>query len=92
MSFVAWVIAMVGPVAARMLAAFGVTLITMTGAVVSVTTLKDAVAASIGALPVGMLQMGGLMGLWEACGIWLGTYTFLLTWKTTAGFTAIAKK
>lgn len=91
MTIATWLVAMVGPLLARLLVALGVTLVTITGATVAVTTLADQVKGSIGGLPSDALQLGGLLGCWQAIGIMLGAITFILTFKAASGFMSLAK-
>ncbi len=87
----AFLIGMVGPLAARLLTAFGVSLITLTGFVAAVDALKTAVTSNISGLPAASIQLAGLFGFWEALGMFFGCITFIVTWRTTKGFMAIAR-
>jgi hypothetical protein len=92
MTIAAWLIAMVGPMAARVLASMGFGLVALTGATVAIDTLKSSIKTYITGLPADALALGGLMGVWEAIAILLGAMTFCLTWKATAGFWTLARK
>ncbi len=91
MSIAAFLVAMVGPMATRLLAALGVSLITLTGLVVTTQALHDQVLTSLGGLPSAALQLGGLFGIWESLGIIFGAITFVITWRSTKGFMGLAK-
>lgn len=91
MNLSAWIVAMVGPIAARVLSSLGLSMVVLTGAVAAFDTLLDQVIANIGGMPAATLQLGGLMGLWEGIGIYLGALTFALTWASSKGFWALAK-
>ncbi|MEO6028465.1 MAG: DUF2523 family protein [Candidatus Binatia bacterium] len=91
MTIAAFLIAMVGPLLSRILVSLGVSLITITGLTVVATTLKGQVTGAIGGMPAAVVQLGGLFGLWEAGGMIFGTITFLIAWKGTSGFMALAK-
>ncbi len=91
MPIAAFLIAMVGPMIARIIASLGMSLIVLTGLTVAMTTIKTMVTSKIGSFPAWALQMGGLMGIWEAVGIGFGAITFVVTWHATKGFWALAK-
>jgi hypothetical protein len=91
MSIAAWLVAMVGPLVARVLLALGLSVVTLSGATVALGTLKTNITGYIGGLPADALAIGGLMGIWEALGIVLGAMTFCITWRATAGFWKLAK-
>jgi len=91
MSLASFLVGMVGPLAARWLAAMGLSLISVTGLSVAYATLKAQVIAGVGGLPAVGLQLGGLFGLWECIGIILGAYVFVLTWRGTSGVWKLAK-
>jgi hypothetical protein len=86
-----FLLGLVGPMMARWLTAMGFTLITVTGLAVAYGTLKSQVISGIGGLAGQAIQLGGLMGIWEALGIILGAFVFVLTWRGTAGFWRLAK-
>lgn len=91
MSIAAFLVAMVGPLVARLLTALGVSLVTVTGLVAAAAALKSAVLSGIGGLPAAAVQLGGLFGLWQALGIILGAVTFVLAYRATSGFIMLAK-
>ena len=92
MSIAAFLVAMVGPLLARIIASLGISLITLTGATIALSTLKSTITSNIGAVPSDVMGIAGLMGIWQAIGIVLGAMTFCVTWKGTTGFMALAKK
>ncbi len=91
MSIAAFLVAMVGPLAARLLAAFGVSLVTLGGLVAATTTLRGIITTNLGNLPIDGLELCGLFGVWTCMGLALGAVTFVITWKSTTGFMALAK-
>ena len=91
MTLAAFLIGLVGPVMARWIAAMGFSLVTVTGLSVAYSTLKAQVISGIGGLPAVGIQLGALMGIWEALGIILGAFVFVLTWRGTSGFWRLAK-
>lgn len=92
MNLVAFLVGMVGPLAAQLIVSLGVSLITLTGLTVAVGALKTQVINNLSGLPLAGLQLAGLYGAWTALGMVFGCITFVLTWRSTKGFTAIAKK
>ena len=91
MTIAAFLVAMVGPMLARMLTALGVSLVTMAGLVAATAALKATLISQLGSLPGDGLQLAGLFGIWTAVGLALGSITFVITWRTTTGFMALAK-
>lgn len=91
MNLAAFLVGMVGPLMARWLASMGLSLVTVTGLATAYAALKANVIAGIGGLPAAGMQLGGLMGIWEALGIILGAFVFVLTWRSTSGFWRLAK-
>ena len=91
MSIAAFLVAMVGPLAARLLTAFGVSLVSIGGLVAATTALKGVITQSLGAIPGDVLQLLGLLGVWTCIGLVFGAITFVLTWRQTTGFIALAK-
>lgn len=91
MNFVSFILAMVGPIAARLLAACGLSLVTMVGLTLTASTLKTVITSNLSALPAAAIGLGGLYGFWEAIGLVLGAITFVLTWNATKGVWSLAK-
>lgn len=91
MSLAAFLVGLVGPLAARWLAAMGLSLVSVVGLTAAYATLKAMVIANIGGLPAAAIQLGGLFGIWEALGIILGAFVFVMTWRGTSGFWKLAK-
>jgi hypothetical protein len=87
----AFLVGMVGPLMARWLASMGLSLVSVTGLVVAYGALKAQVISNIGGLPEKGVQLAGLMGIWEALGIVLGAFVFVMTWRGTSGFWKLAK-
>lgn len=91
MSFAAWLVAMVGPLMARLLTALGVQLVYLTGATAAIAAIKSQMVDNLNSLPSAGLQLLGLFGVWHSIGIALGCFTFVMTWKSTKGFIGLAK-
>lgn len=91
MNLAAFLVGLVGPLMARWLASMGLSLVVLAGLTGAVTQFKSQIVSNLGGLPLATLQLGGLMGLWEAVGIWLGAITFVVTWQSTKGFWTLAK-
>ena len=91
MTLAAFLVGMVGPLMARWLAAMGLSLVSVTGLVVAYGALKAQVITNIGGLPAKGVQLAGLFGIWEALGIVLGAFVFVMTWRGTSGFWRLAK-
>lgn len=91
MPIAAFLVAMVGPILTRILASLGVSLITLVGLVAAVSALKAGVMSNIGQLPAATVQLAGLYGIWTALGMVFGAITFVITWRSTKGFMALAK-
>lgn len=91
MNLAAFLVGLVGPLMARWLASVGLSLVVLTGLTSAVSALKAQIISNLSGLPAVAVQLGGLMGLWEAIGIWLGAVTFVITWQSTKGFWTLAK-
>ena len=91
MSIAAFLVGMVGPMVARLLTALGVSLVTMAGLVAATTVLKTTMINNLANLPGDGLQLAGLFGIWSCLGLAFGSITFVITWKSTTGFMALAK-
>jgi hypothetical protein len=91
MNLAAFLIGLVGPVMARWLSAMGMSLISVAGMTAAYATLKAQVISNIGGLPAQAIALGGLFGIWEAVGIILGAFVFVMTWRGTSGFWRLAK-
>lgn len=91
MNLSAFLVGLVGPLMARWLASMGLSLIVLAGLTGAVTQLKAQILSDLNGLPLVALQLGGLFGLWEAIGVWLGAITFVVTWQSTKGSWTLAK-
>jgi hypothetical protein len=91
MQIAAFLVAMVGPLLVRLLASLGVSLITITGLVATTALLKSTMISALGGVPGDGLQLAGLFGIWTCVGLALGSITFVVTFKATSGFMALAK-
>ncbi len=91
MTLAAFLVAMVGPLVARILTSLGLSLVALAGLTVAYDQLKSTIMASIGGLPAAAVQLGGLYGIWECVGLVLGAVTFCITWNATSGFWRLAR-
>lgn len=91
MNLASFIVGLVGPVMARWLASAGLSLVVLAGLTAASAQLKAQIISNLGGLPLVAIQLGGLFGLWEAVGIWLGAITFVITWQSTKGFWTLAK-
>lgn len=91
MNLASFLVGLVGPLMARWLASVGLSLVVLTGLTSAVSALKTQITTDLSGLPLAALQLGGLFGLWESLGIWLGAVTFVITWQSTKGFWSLAK-
>jgi len=91
MNLAAFLVAMVGPLTARILASLGLSLVSLAGLTTAYAALKAQVVSGIGGLPATAIQLGGLLGIWQAIGILLGALVFVMTWRGTSGFWKLAK-
>jgi len=91
MTLAAFLVGLVGPLMARWLAAMGLSLVTVAGLSAAYAALKSQVIANIGGLPAATVQLAGLLGIWEAVGIVLGSFVFVITWRASGGFWKLAK-
>lgn len=76
--------ALAAPMAMRVLLALGISVLTIGGAAVAVSSLKDAVLGAFAGAPLVVLQLIGLGGGWVALGALLGSVSFSLAlWSLT---------
>lgn len=68
----AWLVAMVGPLAARLLTVLGFQVVTITGLTASISALKTVFLTHLGAVPAAGLQLALLGGVGEGLGIIFG--------------------
>lgn len=87
----AFILGLIGPVMSRILAALGMSLVTMTGLAVAVDNLRGALLDGVNGMPMEALMILGLFGAWHALAIVLAAITFVVAWQTTKGFTAVVK-
>lgn len=81
MNFAAFLASMAAPIVARVLMALGFSVITVTGVTLAIDQLKTMVVSNIGAAPVAILQLGGMLGAWQGLGMVFGAITFAITLK-----------
>lgn len=91
-SIATWLVAMVGPLAAQLLLSLGMSIVVLTGATAAFSTIKTQIITNISAMPAQVIGLGGLFGIWTALGMYFGAMTFCLTWRSSTGFWALAKK
>lgn len=91
MNFASWLIAMVGPLVARVLVTLGLSMVVTAGVSLVATALKSQVLQHLGAMPLASVQLLGLFGVWEALGMWFGALTFAVAWHSTAGSWRLAR-
>ena len=92
MTVAQFLIALVGPMVARVLSTLGITIVVLAGLTAAATTIKSMVITNLSGLPLAALQLGGLYGLWQGIGMVFGGITFVMSWKAAAGFWAMAAK
>jgi hypothetical protein len=82
-----WLAALAGlasPILARVLIALGFSVVTITGAVAVLGTLKSQLLDMLGTAPSGALMLAGLGGAWVGLGMVLGACTFAVSvWGLT---------
>ncbi|WP_418117776.1 DUF2523 family protein [Variovorax sp. 350MFTsu5.1] len=77
-----WLLAMMEPLIAKVLATLGFSVITIVGMESVVAQLKAQIVAQMGALPVDVLNFALFMGIGKAIGIIFGACTTkLLLWS-----------
>lgn len=76
MKFGTWLLAMMQPMVAKVLLALGFQVVTITGVVVSVTTLKNLFVSHMGVVPAAGFQLAMLAGCGEGFGMIFGAITF----------------
>jgi len=67
------------PILARVLLALGMAAVTIVGVDASFGALKSLVLAQFAGFPVAVVQLGGLMGVWQGIGIVIGAATWCVT-------------
>lgn len=73
-----WLLAMVTPLAGKLLVALGFQVVTITGVVASIAAVKALFLAHLGAVPAAGLQLALLGGFGEAMGMVFGAIAFRL--------------
>ena len=79
MNLYAFFATLAGPIAARVLMAMGMGVVTVTGVTAAVDTLKTTILQNLGNGPTAALQLAGLSGCWVALGLVFGAVTFAVT-------------
>lgn len=84
MGFLAGLLSLAGPIAARVLIALGFSVVTIVGVDAGINALKTQIVSSLSSGPAAGIQLAGLMGCWVALGWVFGGVTFALTyWSIT---------
>jgi hypothetical protein len=91
MNWASWLVTLVGPLAARVLVAMGINVVFFTGLTVAVNSITTNVQSNLSGLPLGTLQLAGLFGVWEALGMILGGFTFVLAYRAVSSSFVLAK-
>lgn len=73
-----WLLAMVTPLAGRLLVALGFQVVTITGVALSIATVKGMFLTHLGQVPAAGLQLALLAGCGEAMGMIFGAIAFRL--------------
>jgi Protein of unknown function (DUF2523) len=81
-----------GPIAARVLMAMGMGVISVTGVTAAVDTLKAQIIDNLGAAPMAALQLAGLSGCWVALGLVFGAVTFAVTFAMLTKLSGFVSK
>ena len=92
MTWVTFLIGMVGPMVLRVLATLGMSVVTFTGVTAIVGTLVSQAQSSWAGLPAAVLGLGSLAGLPQALGIVCGAFTARATlWAVTSATKLVFK-
>jgi Protein of unknown function (DUF2523) len=74
--------ALAAPLAARVLMALGMGVITIGGVAASADAIKALVVSNLSSGPLAAVQLAGLSGMWVALGMVFGAVTFAVTFAT----------
>ena len=92
MTWVTFLIGMVGPMVLRVLATLGMSVVTFTGVTAIVGTLVSQAQASWAGLPSAVLGLGSLAGLPQALGIICGAFAARASlWAVTSATKLVFK-
>ncbi len=92
MNLYAFFATLAGPIAARVLLAMGMGVVTVTGVTAAVDTLKALIIDNLGAAPMAALQLAGLSGCWVALGLVFGAVTFAVTFAMLTKLSGFVSK
>jgi hypothetical protein len=92
MNLSVWLVAMVGPLVAKILTVLGFSLVTVTGAEIALNALKDMAVGYFQGVPAAGLQMAQLCGVGQAMGIIFGAMTAKVAWSQIENATRILGK
>lgn len=86
MNIAAWLMALVGPLAIRVIIALGFTAVTLTGVTAAVASLVSIAQNSWSAMPVGVLQLASLSGIPQGLATIFSAYMALFGLRAASGF------
>ncbi|MBT9598649.1 MAG: DUF2523 domain-containing protein [Vitreoscilla sp.] len=90
--FLAALATLAGPIAARVLMALGMSVVTIGGVTVALSSVKGSIIGNLGGAPYAALQLAGLMGCWEGLGLIFGAMTFTVSfWSLTQATSILGK-
>lgn len=92
MKFIALLLPMLMNVAARVLAAFGFTLVTYIGFAALVDQFKNQISEWVSLVPDSMLQLFYISGGGVALNILFGMLTFIVSFKSMSKLVALGRK
>lgn len=87
--FLAALASLAAPIAARVLLALGMAVVTVGGVAASIGGLKSAILSSIGGASENIVLLAGLAGCWEGLGLVFGAVTFAISFWTATQATKI---
>jgi hypothetical protein len=87
-----WLVAMVGPVVAKVLTVLGFSIVTVTGMELVLGQMKDMAVGYFLGIPAAGLQMAQLAGCGQALGLIFGAMTAKVAWMQIENATRILGK
>lgn len=87
MSFAAFLLGVLGPLAVRALIALGFTAVTYVGVTAIVAQLVSLAQSNWSAMPAGVLQLAALSGIPSGLGMVFGAYSALFAIRSAQGWT-----
>lgn len=92
MNLYAFFASLAGPIAARVLMAMGMGVVSVTGVTTAVDYLKAEVVSSLSAGPSAALQLAGLSGCWVGLGLIFGAVTFAVSFAMLTKLTGFVAR